>query len=318
MAGAIPALLGRVPVDVASQMRAHARPDVQRAVAVAACRQPLQAVDEDAALAGLQRLDGLELARQQVLCEILDRRHVLADVGADRLGGLARRIVDAFPRARARHDQVPEEQAGQGAVRDPLARIAGRHEDPLVVRVAADIAAMVQRRHDLARPAVRLLAELRYQLADPGFELAEPFGAVIGLARLVVLAARDQVVALAGTGMETDVVVGIGHVPVERIRQRVAGDAERHGVGAVGRHLAVQLDAFVDGRVGGDDGMARRDTGAVLRVHLDALRRGLDADHRAVGEHLAAFIHDRAGYWPAGISGDGTLPGADSATPVRS
>jgi hypothetical protein len=155
---------------------------------------------------------------------------------------------------------------------------------------------MVERRHDLARPAVRLLAELGNQLADPGLELAEPFGAVIGLARLVVLAARDQVVALARAGMEADVVVGIGHVPVERIRQRVAGDAERHGVGAVGRHLAVQLDELVDRRVGGDDGMARCDAGAVLGVHLDALRRGLDADHRAVGEQPAAFVHDRAGH----------------------
>jgi hypothetical protein len=72
-------------------MRAHARSDVQRALPIAACRQPLQAVDQDAALTGLQRLGGLQLARQQVLGEVLDRRHVLAEVGSDRLGGLVGR-----------------------------------------------------------------------------------------------------------------------------------------------------------------------------------------------------------------------------------
>ena len=46
--------------------------------------------------------------------------------------------------------------------------------------------------------------------------------AVVGLAGLVVLAADDQVIDAPRAGIEPDVVVGIGHVPVERVGQAVA------------------------------------------------------------------------------------------------
>ena len=66
---------------------------------------------------------------------------------------------------------------------------------------------------------MHLLAELRHERADPRFDRFEADIAIIGFAGFVVLAADDQIVGGAGARIEADVMVGIGHVPVERIGQ---------------------------------------------------------------------------------------------------
>ena len=57
---------------MASEMRANARTHVQDTLPVATGRQPVQAVVQDATLSGLKLVDGVEVAGQHVLREILE------------------------------------------------------------------------------------------------------------------------------------------------------------------------------------------------------------------------------------------------------
>ena len=68
MAGAVPALLGRIPLHLAAEMRAGCRAFVQLAAAVAIDRNLLVAASNDRARAGLDVVRGL--ARRLVI-----RRH---------------------------------------------------------------------------------------------------------------------------------------------------------------------------------------------------------------------------------------------------
>ena len=81
VAGAIPALLGRIPVHMAAEMGADRRP---RHAACRPCRGRPRAVLRPSRRIppspGLSSSTRVELARQQILGEILHRRHVLADV----------------------------------------------------------------------------------------------------------------------------------------------------------------------------------------------------------------------------------------------
>src|SRR5678816_1381199 len=67
VAGAIPALLRRIPMHMAAEMGADRRPRMQLAVAIAAHRDPAHAVANNAAFPRLELADAVELARHQML-----------------------------------------------------------------------------------------------------------------------------------------------------------------------------------------------------------------------------------------------------------
>ena len=170
-----------------------------------------------------------------------------------------------------------------------LTEIAGDDIDLFTSGIAADESAIVDRVEHLAGPAMHLLAEIRDELADPGFDRFETDIAIVGFAGFVVAAARDQIVGRAGAGIEAHVMVGVGHVPVERIGERAARNREGHRIGAIRRHLAVQVDGVVDRRIGGEHCVWRGDAGAVLGRDPNSVLQLLDFGDRAVGEISPPF-----------------------------
>ena len=67
-------------------------------------------------------------------------------------------------------------------------------------------------------------------------------GTVIRFATFMIGATHNKCVGPVAARLQPNVVIGVRHVPVERIRQGATRDFERHRVGPVGRHLAVDLD----------------------------------------------------------------------------
>src|SRR4051812_9542515 len=73
VARAVPALLGGIPVDVAAEMGADRRNQMQFAAVVAGGGDLAEPAADDAAFAGLELIDAVDLRRQQVFGEVLDR-----------------------------------------------------------------------------------------------------------------------------------------------------------------------------------------------------------------------------------------------------
>ena len=165
-------------------------------------------------------------------------------------------------------------------------------EDVLVAGIASDERGIVDRIENLPGPAMRDVAELRQQSPDPGFDPFEPRPAVVGFAGLVIGAADDEVLGVAASGFEADIVIGIERVPIERVLDAVARDGDRHRVGAIRRELGVEREAVVDRRIGGDDrlrGLHRRIVGG---ADGDGAVLLLDRGHRRVGEQRAAALDE--------------------------
>src|SRR5688500_20383032 len=79
---------------------------------------------------------------------------------------------------------------------------------------------------------------------SPLLEPRVPIGAVVRLARLVVLTTDDQNVAI-GKALKADVVIRIECVPVQRMRNRSFGDRSADHVGNVWRLLRVNRNTIV-------------------------------------------------------------------------
>src|SRR5215218_3229069 len=188
---AIPALLQRVPVHDAAEMRAAGGMQMQLSLPVPACSDLLQSATHQTTLTGPQPLDGSDFVRGKVLCEIFQRRDVLADVLAEVLLDLPCRRIDIFPSAGADRDQVRDQDAGDEAVGDALSGIAADNEDMLLVRRPPDETDEIDWLQHLSRPAMGDRAHVRQSFARPLLQCCEAFLAVISLSRLVVFATDD-------------------------------------------------------------------------------------------------------------------------------
>jgi hypothetical protein len=220
MAGTIPASLGRVPVHVAPQMRAHCRENVKLTIVATADCDLVETVAHDPALTRFQFVRGIDLGRHQVFGEVFDSSDILADEIHCRGHGCAGRVVDIRPLTAAVNDNILQQNAGQRAVRHALPGVAGRDQNALVTGINANEAAIIDRVHHLPGPARDLLADLWHALRDPGCERLETDGAVIGFTTLVVFATNDEVFGRSRAGLQADVVIRIGHVPVESVGER--------------------------------------------------------------------------------------------------
>ena len=161
MTGAVPALLGRVPLDDALEMGADGGAVVERAAGVAEDGDLVHAVPNDPPLTagnlGFVEAIGAEKVFYIVdgdvdvfPCELLQR--------FDRERNTSR-VVDLLPGILASHDEIGEEDPGDGTVGHSLSRVAGGHVDVLgAVGVAADEGDVVVRLEDLPGPAVDHLA----------------------------------------------------------------------------------------------------------------------------------------------------------------
>src|SRR5712675_917451 len=118
-------------------------------------------------MARLQICGGIELARRDVLREVLHGRDVLRDEILDGGCSLARGIIEFLPGTAAVRDQIRDQEAGDDAVRYALSGIAGRHIDVFLTGVAANETAVVDRVHDLAGPSVRLPTQFGDKATDP-------------------------------------------------------------------------------------------------------------------------------------------------------
>src|SRR5690242_4656726 len=78
MAGTVPALLGRVPVHMAAEMRAGRGVDMQLATHVAADGEFSQSLAQDAAFSRAELVGAAQFAGGHILCEVLNRAQVLA------------------------------------------------------------------------------------------------------------------------------------------------------------------------------------------------------------------------------------------------
>ena len=108
-------------------------------------------------------------------------------------------------------------------------------------------------------------------------------------------AAGDEVLGVAASVLEADIVIGIKRVPVERVLDAVALDGDRHRIGAIGRELGVEREAVVDRRIGGDDGVARLHGRVVGGADGDGAVFLLHCGHRGVREQRAAALDERVG-----------------------
>src|SRR5215207_3865115 len=121
---AIPALLQRIPVHDAAEMRAAGGMQMQLSYLVPACSDLLQSATHQATLPRPQPLDGSDFVHRKVLREIFQRRDVLADVLTAVLVDLTCRRIDILPCTGADRDQVRDQDAGDEAVSDALSGIA--------------------------------------------------------------------------------------------------------------------------------------------------------------------------------------------------
>src|SRR5215211_5835662 len=101
MARAVPALLERIPVNDAANMRAACGAHVELSFAIATYRQFGEAAAQNAALAAFTGSGGFELAGPDVFGEILHGGHVFLDEMAKCVHSLTAGVVKLLPRARS-------------------------------------------------------------------------------------------------------------------------------------------------------------------------------------------------------------------------
>jgi len=115
-------------MNMTSKMRACCRTQKQLAIGRSIGGDLLQTFAHDCALAWLEMIPGVEFSWPHELRVVLRGRQVLADEGSGRLQGLSRGIVHILPGRFPFEDEVADEDARDGAVRDALAGIACGNE----------------------------------------------------------------------------------------------------------------------------------------------------------------------------------------------
>src|SRR5688572_5670732 len=94
---AVPALLGRVPANLASEMRARSRQQMQLAGKIPAGRNLAAVALNDSSLARPEVIGRPQAVGHRFSRKVLQRRQVLADVVENAGRCLAGGIVDRFP-----------------------------------------------------------------------------------------------------------------------------------------------------------------------------------------------------------------------------
>src|SRR3954470_21999158 len=206
VAGAVPALLERVPLHDAAGMGACGGALAGLAGFVAIDGELAQALAQDRAFAERDLLDRADLARRQLGSELGYGIDVLRDELLDGAAHGALRVVRRPVGHLASEDQPADDEARGNRVGKALPGIAGRHVDVSPGRAAADEGRVVDRLHDLTGPAVLELAEGRGQRPRPALDARQARLRGVGLARLAVLAAGDQPVRAILGRLQADVV----------------------------------------------------------------------------------------------------------------
>ncbi len=221
---------------------------------------------EDAAVAGREVLDVADVALGEALVLGVDLEVVGQHAGQGRQGREALGVVEGAPRVGDALDLVGDEAAGEHAVGEAVAGVAGDDVRVAFALVEADEADGVGGVEDLARPFVVDGAGLRVAVADPALELGEA-PVFLLLADFVVAAADDEVVVLFVTVGEADVVVGVCLVVDEAVFVAASGDADRNAVCTEVFHLGYDTQ-LLEWDAGCFDGVLACDSMAVQRAHL--------------------------------------------------
>ncbi len=164
----------------------------------------------------LELIDGVDLARRNILCEILNRRCVLHEIVHNRSCGFAETArkgpaTDLLPL----RIQVPINRRAATPVRHAFAGVAGDHKHTLAPRIAAKETSVVDGFHYLPDQRWVSAPRLGTRALDPGRQSGEPPFSIVSRTRFVVLAASRRKSARALTGLQADIVIRIFHVPVE-------------------------------------------------------------------------------------------------------
>src|SRR5438094_3427553 len=108
-----------------------------------------------------------------------------------------------------------------------------------LVRAMASEANEINRLEHLTRPAMGDLAQVWQSIARPALKRGKALHAIVCFAGLVVFAADDHDVLIGGERLQTDIVIRIEGVPIERIWQGAGRNLCRDRVSAVGRLLGM-------------------------------------------------------------------------------
>src|SRR5688572_3922853 len=192
VARAIPGFLGMVPINDATEMRANRPALVPFASLITIDGNLFQTAADDCASSRSDRnLSGNVSAGGPIA---ILRRDVQVFFGKifSRAERFSRRIVQSSPRILAALDQVGEQHARDGAVRDAVARVAGRDVNILLVHgIAANKSEAIDWFHHLAGPAEPNRLDHGKAFAGPLFQTRIASLRIIRLAGLVVFAAND-------------------------------------------------------------------------------------------------------------------------------
>ena len=196
--------------------------------------------------------------------------------------------------------QLVEDDAGNGAVGHSVSGITRCNPDVLIrAGILSDVRHKVYRLYDLARPAVLDLLQHWETLASPLLEAYESLFGVQRLTGLVIFAADDEhlVIQLVSepvfAGLDADVMVGIGRVPVEAMRHGAFWNSPSDDVGAIGSLLAVDDEPVVHRSIGTDDNVVGADYVATSGRDLSRLAV-FDFLGVHAGVNAAAIAEDRA------------------------
>jgi len=221
------------------------------------------------------RLDGgniTNISGREVIPVLLGDVHVFFHIFGSRAKLDAGRIVELCPLVLSPLYQLVEDYAGDGSVSHSVSRVTGGDVDVLVTaRVPADVRHVVHRLHHLPRPVVLYALDHRETLAGPLLETCKTLSHVVRLTGPVILAADDknlviELVAGAVLGLlQADVVVGIGRIPVQSVRNRAARNARADDVGAVRGLFAVNDQPVVHRSICADHDVVGADHVPVAR-----------------------------------------------------
>lgn len=274
MGGAVEGTLVVVPFEDGAEVGADGRAGVETVAAVAVYGELFEALADDGALSGLERFDGIEVARREPAAVAVEHPADLVQV-IDRsvLQDGAVRVVDGFPFVGFAVDEVGDQHGTDRGVGDAVPAVAGNAVHVVGARVAADEPDAVDRIEGLSRPLRGDVPDAGEMLLRPGMQamvallLGDLFG--VFLAGAVVFAADDQQVVAVRSRFGAHVMVGPGDphrvavtgIPPQSGLDAAFRDARRDGIRPVGPllHLQAQRVVVVDGGVRCDDDVLRSD-----------------------------------------------------------
>jgi len=169
----------------------------------------------------------------------------------------------------------------------------------VAARIPADVRHVIDGLDHLTRPAIVQALDHREALACPLLEAHESFFGVRGLPGFVILAANDQDVVIQLVPgfilgvLDADVVVRIGSIPVQSLRDRSLRNSRADDIGAIRGLLAVDDEPVVDWCIGANNDIIGVDDVAIARGDLRRLTildfLGVDA-----GVDLPSITKNRA------------------------